>query len=437
MPLSFQGFRAHQEMPLNTLSRVSLCLLAALALPAALAAQDAPPVDPPTEDAPPADLAATELARSHSCVPVLTRLAALESELAPLAERAQRIGTLNQAVGLEDRERVLPLDPGDPLEAAVDRWFERDAELAEAYAEREDETLLEERNRAREQIRTTLREAFEAVTADAEARMDAEGELGAAALACDGAILVRSAVLEACEETSGPVCDEARNREEMGSYRFVDSAEDLWDVEQLRTWSNPSPLGPSPEGGLGGAQTGTMVRRGNVTLVMSLEPLIQDRTGIPEEEAAEFDAHLEALGFQFDDPRFVMTPALAISLDMIGPLGGETHYLLHFEDLSDPSTQVFWTVPAIGNGPTRDIFPAPGWVLARLAEGEEVRLTAVHVQDAEGLEEEGIEAEAIFTLELTSVGQIPAVGTLLSYMASGDLASDLARLVPPDSAGRR
>jgi hypothetical protein len=414
--------RTLQELPLNMPSRLSFFLLAGLLLPVSVLAQDALP----------ANLVSIEEARSRNCVPVLDLLATLEVELEPLAQRAQRLGALNQAVALEDRERVAPLDPTDPMEAAVGQWFERDRELAEAIAESGDEALQRERNRAREEIRTALRESFEAVNARAGERVQADGDLGILAGDCDGAVFVRSAVLEACGNSASPVCGEARNREEAGRFRFVERAEDLWDIEQLRPWADPAPLQPSPEGGLGGAQTGTLARRGNVTLVVSLETLIQDRSQVGADEAAEFDAHLEALGFEFDDPRFIMSPALAATLDLPGPLGGETHYLLHFGDLSDPPNQAFWALPVQEGGPIQALFPAPGWVLAHLAEGEEVRLTAIRLPEGAGLDDEDVDAQAIFTLELTSVGQARAVGTLLGYMASGDLASDLARLIPPD-----
>lgn len=417
---------------MNNLTRRSLFLFLLLALPSLLPAQENIPSDPV-----PAGLATSELGRSRACVPVLTRLAALDAELDPLAGRARRIGTLSQAIALEDRERVAPLDMEDPLEAAVARWFDRDEELALAHAESGDEAAVAERSEARQAMREQLGEALEAITSQATERIDAEGELAELAEMCEGAVLVRSAVLEACDGTEGPVCAEARNPEEgvAGRYRFVDAPEDLWDMEQLRPWTDPSSLLPSPEGGVGGAQTGTLIRRGNLTLVLSLEPLIQDRSLVDQAEAADFDAHLEELGIPFDDARFVMTPALGVALDSMGPLGGESHYFLHFGDLSDPPNQVFWTSPATTDRPIRGLFPAPGWVLIQLAEGADVRLTAVQIPEGEPSTGEGIEAEAIFTLELTSVGQSRAVTTLLSYMASGGLASDLARIIPPETPG--
>ncbi len=405
-------------------------LLGGLAQPGTLQAQE---MELPV----PSGLASAELERSRACVPVLTRLATLERELEPLAERARRLGALNQAVGLEDRDRVEPLDPSDPMEAAVADWFQRDAELAERYADSGDEAVRDERNRLRQEIQGRLRETFEAVNEQAGTRLEEELDLGEMALGCDGAVLVRSAVVEACQGVDSPVCTEAREAGAPGRFRFVEAPEDLWDMEQLRPWTDPTPLLPSPEGGLGGGQTGTLLRRGNLTLVLSLETILQDRSQVDPEEAAEFDAHLEALGIPFDDRRFVMTPALAVAFDTPGRLGGETHYLLHFGDLSDPPSQVFWSVPATGDGPIQALFPAPGWVLAQLADGAEVSLTAVQLPEGDPVEGEAMEADAIFTMELTSVGQPPAVGALLAYMVSGEMAEDLARLVPPDTPERR
>jgi hypothetical protein len=64
--------------------------------------------------------------------------------------------------------------------------------------------------------------------------------------------------------------------------------------------------------------------------------------------------------------------------------------------------------------------------LVRLAQGEQVSVTAVRVPDSEDQD-----SEPIFTLGVTPVGQAGTVTALLSYMAGGELAADLAALVPP------
>lgn len=391
----------------------------ALLLPAPLAAQDLP-----------SDLALLEMTRSRACVPALARLAAVDAEIAPLALRSERIAALDYAISVEDSTRVTPFADADPLETAVRDWFVADAELAEAHVESGDDALLEQRRERRAEVRIRLREALDAANRQAQEIIGAEEGLATAIRDCDDAILIRSAVLEACTEHESPVCEHARAYEHEGPIRFVDDPDDLWDVEHLRPWTDPLPLRLSPDGGLGGARTVALARRGNVTFILGFGPLLRDRTELAPEEVAEFEENLEALGFAFDDPRVVMAPALTIEFDALGRIDGETHYLLHFGDLANPDEDVIWSVPAPESGPFQTIVPADGRVLARLAAGEEVSLTAVQVPEGEDPE-----AEAVFSLALTSVGQARAVGALLGYMGGGQLAADLATLVPPDPSG--
>lgn len=377
----------------------------------------------------PTRMVADEMARSRLCVPVLSRLEELNLELEPLARRVDRIGALYEAVVLEDAERVQPFDTSSPEDLRVRDWFARDAELAERYVETGDEALLEERRAQRTQLVDALEEAFASVSAEADAILARDENLPRLAGECEGAMLVRPAVLENCPEGSeSAVCREARSGEPMGQYRFVEAAGDLWDVEQLLPWSNPSGIGPSPDGMLAGGQTSTLTRRGNVRLGLRLEPLLRERSAVSDEEAAEFDANLEAMGFVFDDPRFVMAPALVIDLDMDQPLDDETHYLLHFGDLSAPAEQVFWTARADQPRPIRDGFPISEGVLVRLMSGEEVTLTAVRIDETS----DEVEGVPLYTLGLTSVGQAQAVTALVAYMAEGQLAEDLRSLFPPN-----
>ena len=377
----------------------------------------------------PTRMVADEMARSRLCVPVLTRLEELNLELEPLARRVDRIGVLYEAVVLEDADRVQPFDDASPEDRRVREWFARDAELAERYAESGNEALLEERRAHRAELVEALEEAFTSVSEEADAILARDEDLPRLAGECDGAILVRQAVLDRCPEGSeSAVCREARSGAPMGQYRFVEAAEDLWDVEQLRPWSTPSGIGPSPDGMLAGGQTSTVTRRGNVNLGLRLEPLIRERSAVSVEEAAGLDASLEAMGFVFDDPRFVMAPALVIDLDMDQPLDDETHYLLHFGDLSVPAEQVFWTARADQPRPIRDGFPISEGVLVRLMSGEEVTLTAVRIDETS----DQVEGTPLFTLGLTSVGQAEAVTALVAYMAGGELAEDLRSLFPPN-----
>jgi len=381
----------------------------------------------PGDDPVPGNLAALEAARTRMCVPALALLDELDSQLQPLAVRSARIRALAQAVTLEDSVPVSPLDGGDPLEAAVREWFVADAALALRYVETRDEAIQEERSQGKAAIRARMEEDFTAVSEAAQGVLASAEELDPSAMQCEGAVLVRSVVLEVCATTSSPVCAQARNEEEGSPFRFVDAAEDLWDMEQLRPWTDPSPIFPTPDGQLAGASTATLTRRGNLVLSVALEPMIQPRTAIAPEDASRYDENLQALGFTFDHPAFVMAPVLLVELDIPGRLGEESHYLLHFGDLSDPPSQVIWTFEADGEGPIQAILPLGGGVLSRLASGEELSLTAVYLP-----EDETEEGSAIFTLSTTSVGQARAVTTLVSYLSEGGLSRDLAQILPPD-----
>lgn len=115
--------------------RTAIAALAALTLAAPAAAQ---------EETIPSGLVAYELERSRTCVDVLARLADLDEQLAPLAERSQRLLAIAEAVALEDERVMEELDRGDPTELEVHEWFTRDRELAQRYVA----TLAEEIGRA-------------------------------------------------------------------------------------------------------------------------------------------------------------------------------------------------------------------------------------------------------------------------------------------------
>lgn len=386
------------------------------------------PVPAQAQGAPPPNMVADEMERSRSCVPVLSQLEALNLELDPLSRRADRIEALYQAVALEDSMRVAPFDEARREDRLVREWFEADGDLAREYVESEDEALLEERRRLRGELEEELEQAFREINQEADEILGEDEDFFEALGSCDGAILVREAVLEACgSDGTSTVCREAGDGDVDGAYRFVESAEDLWDVEQLRPWTNPSGIGPRPDGGLGGASTGTVARRGNVRLALALEPMLLERSEVSPEEEAEYDAHLEAMGFEWDNPRFVMAPAVVVSLDIDRPLAGETHYLLHFEDLSDPASQVFWSAQADVAGPIQGGFPASDGVLARLMSGDEVSLTAVRLTD-----EDDMEGDVLYSLGFTTVGQAEAVTALLSYLVEGQFSEDLDALFPAD-----
>jgi hypothetical protein len=406
-----------------------------LSLP--LGAQEPPPEGPPTpsevpeiaflEDAPPPPgMARVELERSRRCVAGMARLDDLNTRLTPLREREARLEALFQAVALEDSVRVTPFHD-NPLEAEVRRWFEADDALAREYLASEDDAVQARRREAREGIFQRLRESYDEVVQGAEEVVGPSEELGGIIRECEGAVLVRPAVLEACGSSETPLCRAARSEEGSPStLLFVNDPLDLWDVEQIRPWSDATPLRVSPDGGLSGARTSTLTRRGNYTVMVTVGPMIQNRSAIGEGEAREFDENLERLGIDFQHPAFVMAPALSFDVDVVEPIGGETHYILHFADLEGDDRGIIWAVPVSQGGPVGAFFTLDEPTLVRLAQGYELALTAVRIPD----DEEDGAAEPIYSLEVTAVGQSRAVTELLQYMAGGGLSSDLASFFP-------
>jgi hypothetical protein len=393
---------------------ILFCALAA-GLPAPAFAQAAAP----------ADLARVEEARTRRCVPAIARSAEIQEQLAPLFRRADRIQMLHAAVTLEDSARVTPLDADDPVEAAVRDWFATDEALALQFVETGDESIQERRAAAKERLRERLQGALDPLREQTEARLAEDGAVVTAATECEDVFLVRSAALAACETSGGPVCEDVRAAEPRGRFAFVDAAEDLWEVEQIRPWSEPTALYQTPDGGLAGARSVAITRRGNLILAVGLEPMIRERATLSEDELAEMEASLDSLGFEFEHPRYAMTPVMTIQMSVDAPLGGETDYVLHFGNLSDPVNDIIWTAPAAAQGPVRAVVPVEGWVLNALATGDPVTLTALRRDDAEP-------TQVVFALALAPVGQSAAVGGLLSYIGSGQLASDLSALLPPD-----
>jgi hypothetical protein len=383
------------------------------------------------QDEPPPGLGEVELSRSRACVGSLARLAVLDAALEPIARRLERMNALGRAVSLEKPDDAQPFDLSDPVEAEVARWFAADSALAVRYLAGPDSALLEERHAARTAILDRIRSTMEEAMAEGQARAEEGAPVREAAQPCQGAILVRSAVLEACATSESPVCEDAAAEDPDGSSGFVSSPEDLWDVEQYRPWSQASPLQIGPNGGLGGARTVAQARRGNVTFSVSLAPLIVRRSELTEEQILESEANLDSLGFTFTHPLFVMAPGLEIQAQLPpAPLGGESHYVLHFGDLS--GDDVIWSTDRGTQGRVQASFPATGSALARLQAGEPVSLTALRIPEAEGSD---TQAEAVFTLTLLQVGQATQVAALVQYMASGDLSRDLASLLPPGTGG--
>jgi len=396
---------------LSRVSRGLLAFTACLTLVEASAAQTPPRVE------------ALELDRSRECVDVLTRLEALDRLLAPLAARSQRLLAIAEAVALEDPEALGPLDSSDALEAEVQAWFTADAELARRYVDQPSPELQNERNAARERVRVSIAAALDAVQTEADAALDATGDLRERAPRCEGAVLVRSAVIEACGSGTSLVCSAARDTVQTGPYRFVDSAATVWDVQELRAWSAPTPLRVSA-GQLTGGRTQGLTRTGNTVVTLGFGPLLQRRAALDTETSQAFLAIADTLGFGNAHPEILYVPALSARATLPAALDEETRYLLHFG--TPEEADVVWVADASTGADIDGIVPlAPGH-LARLAAGHPLTLTAVK-DTGPGA------ADALYAIELTSLNQAAAVQALLGYMAS-ELSGDLGRLIPPGGA---
>ena len=373
------------------------------------------------QEAPPLGFAELEIERSRTCVGVLRQLHELNLALEPLGQSSERLLGLLQGIALEDRTIMEVLDRSDPTESAVYDWFLSDGRLAQSFVDTGNQSLQQQRTINREQIRATVQTAGEAVQAEAQTLIDATDGLGTGANPCDGAILIRPAVLEACETEESPVCDAAADTVPNPGYAFVDSPDALWDVEELRPWTQPGALEIAPDGGLTGARTVAFGRHGNLVLTVAFAPLIVDRSTLSEEETADFQQILDSLGFEFDHPDLMYAPSLAVRATLPDPLAGEDSYMLHFGEAD--SVDLMWTGPA----DTGEMLEVPVVLevrhVLRLQAGEPIRLTAIKsVEDAD--------SEALFTVELTTVNQVPTTRALLAYMAT-QLSADLTRLVPP------
>jgi hypothetical protein len=380
-------------------------------------------------DSIPADFAAIEQARSRACVGVLARVDALDTELAPLAERSQRLIAIGQAIALEEREVMDSLRVSDPLEAEVRAWFVADGELAERYVAEPSQALLDQRAAAREAIQRRLLTELEGLQARADTTIAATGTLGEESSRCSGAVFVRPAVLEACAAATSPVCDAARDSSaQAGPYRFVESAEVLWGLQELRAWSAPGRLQLLATGQLGGARTVGLTRAANVVVTLAFGPQFRRRDELTSAETARLAAITDSLGFGADIPELFVVPSLAVQATLPDALGGETRYVLHFGLPEAP--EILWAGQAATGAPIEGVIELGPARLARLLANEQLSLTALRPTD-------GGQNEPVFSIELTSLNQGNATGTLAQYMAQG-LTNDLAQLLqangpPPDA----
>ncbi len=403
-----------------------LFVLSFLVLPLPALAQDVPPPVADPDDPPPGMLAYHEEERSRACVRGHALLATVENALEPLAQRSARLRQLGDAMGLEDISRAEPFNEDDPIELGVRAWFSRDAEYARQYADTQDEAILQERRNDRAAMYDRLANALNEVSEEAQLIIQTIGGVEEAVERCDGKILVREPVLEACRQIQSPVCEAARSSEPVRPYRFVEDAEDLWGIERVRPWAAPQRLRPvGGEGSLGGGSTEVTLEKGNLTVNVALETLIRPRSELPAEEIAEFMALLDRLDWAFGHPEFVMAPVISFELELPAPLAGENGYILHFGNDAEGALH---SVSARQEGSVGASFVATPEVLERLQTGEQLTVSAIGI----AVTDDGApEMTVLYAFELNSVRQSESVAELITYWAGGGLSDDLLDLIPP------
>jgi len=379
----------------------------------------APPLQ--AQDDVPANLVPIELERSRTCVDALTRLEDLDVELAPLAIRAQRLLAIAGAIRLEESTIVDSLDATDPLEAAVRSWFETDAALAQRYLTQQDPALQDQRTAARAAIQESVTQALEEVQAQADSVMIPTGSLRDDAAACSNVILVRGAAIEACNGLSSRVCQAARDSTIQSPFRFIAGANLLWYRQEFRPWTAPGPIQVTPQGQLTGARTIGSTRVGNIAINLSLNPMLRQRSEMRPEDLAIIDSINTPLGIESTHPDVVFTPALAVQANLPHPIGDETRYVVHFGPPEEPD--VIWSGDADTGAPFAGTVALAPEHVTGLAEGFPVTFTAIKEGD-------GNNPEVVYSIELTSVNQVPQVRRLIAYMGQ-QLSADLQRLIPP------
>ncbi|MDH3272113.1 MAG: hypothetical protein OEN56_12310 [Gemmatimonadota bacterium] len=370
----------------------------------------------------PSRLAEVELARSRDCVAILARVEVLNAEMEPIARRSQRLTAIAQAIALEERSIIDSLNVEDPVEARVREWFANDASLARRYVNQPDASLAAERTANRETIKATVTRAITGLREEASAKVADNQALIAEAAPCDGAIFVRSAVLTACETGSGPICEDARLAASEGArFRFVDDAASIWEIEEIRPWTQPGPLRPGATG-LDGGRTIGFTRVGNVVATVALTPLFAPKAQVPPEALAAYEATNDSLGLAFSHPNLVFTPALGIRVALPQPLDEETGYVLHFGEPDD--ADVVWMGDAGTGAPLEATVPLSPSQVRRLATGDPLMLTAVQATEDT--------PDAVFAIGIGNVNQARNAQALLTYMAS-QLSADVTQLIPPSS----
>ena len=371
-------------------------------------------------EAVPSRLVEVEVERSRACVGTLNRISVLDGVLAPMVARGTRLRQIAEAVAFEDRSMVDPLDGADATEVLVRDWFTTDAALAQRYVTTEDDGLLAERQAGRETIKGIVADALVAVQTQADSILNANASLIQSAGPCDGAIFVRSAVQETCSGVGGPICDQAALPPgESTDFRFVEAGPSVWEIQENRPWTVPSPLQPTADGQLGGGRTIGYARVGNVAVSLSFSPLFRDREQTSPEELAGYQAVNDSLGLNIDHPALAVTPALGLRAALPEPLGTETRYVVHFGDANAPD--VLWSGPAGSGQALEATIPLAATHVARLRAGDPVMLTALGGADGDQPE---------YSILVGNVNQGPAATVLLNYMAT-QMGEDLGRFVQP------
>ena len=400
-----------QKLSERSLLMMVTVLCAVLSKPATGVAQDAPP----------AGIAEIELERSRVCVPVLSQLDALNLQLQPLGIRTERLRQIAAAIAIEDRTVMDSLNVNDPTESAVRDWFLSDGRLAQSFLDTNQQTILQQRTVDRELIKGTVQATLEGIQSEAQGIIEEAGDFGAEASSCEGAILIRSAVIEACGSEQHLICDAAKPANSDGAYRFVDSPEDLWDVQEFRPWTSPGPLQLAPDGQLDGASTVAFARQGNVAFSVAFQPDIRPRADMAPENIQTFQTLLDSIGFEFNHPELIYAPALTIRATLPEPLAGEDRYAIHFGAIE--GGDVIWEGPSGTGDPIEISILLTPIHIVKLTQGESLELTAIRSLD------DGSD-EALFGLALTPVNQVAATQSLLAYMAT-QMPQDLNILVPP------
>jgi hypothetical protein len=365
----------------------------------------------------PANLATIELNRSHQCVTTLAEVAVIDEALRPIAMQSQRFTAIAQAIAIEDASIVTSLNMSDPVDSTIADWFATDELMARRFIETQEPVLQEQRTTGREAIKVFLTDAALAVQARADSILAENEHTVAQAASCDGAIFVRPAVLKACETGSGEICMAAAQLPAAADrFRFVETAESVWEVQEFRPWTEPTTIQPGPSGQLEGARTIAFTRVGNVVVTVAFAPLFRDVSDVTPAERFSFDQTNQALGLSFNHPSILFAPGFAMRAALPEPLAGEDEYVIHFGDPTEPDA--VWTGDAATGSPLEASIPLTATHVIRLRDGHALSLTAMR------------DGEPEYSIPLYDTNQVEAMQALLSYM-SNQLSVDLNELVKP------